>query len=250
MDFLIDNTKLEGLIEFGETNNLKNEEEFLKLLKTSQLFVPVDLTKDIFTGLDFEGNEIGFDIKCLTADNGLRAVPLFTNRDILTEKKLETPTLALDMVNVAGIVLEGEYDVIVINPFTEMSTDISRDAFIGMFHSDYEDMTILDIIRDSSSKIDSEMRFYLRSDDDFMMDEAVDGIYVADEPLNVSSIDRTDSRYVNILEMPKSSKVLYIGEWEEANFDMIIAPESIFEHVRDISEDVHLWKCVGQPFFD
>jgi hypothetical protein len=81
-------------------------------------------------------------------------------------------------------------------------------------------------------------------------ENAVDGVYVADKPLNVNSTEK-DSRYVNVLEMPESSKVLYIGEgFAGADFDMILAPESRFEYVGDIGDGVHLWKCVGQPFFE
>ena len=251
MDFLIDNSELEGLIEFDELGDLKNEEEFLKLLKTSQLFVPVDFTEDRYIGFDMEGQEISFDVKCLTSDNGLKAVPIFTNLDILKDNGLETSTVALPMTNLASIVIEGNYDVVVINPFTEMSADIPSKDFLEIFRQDYGDMTILDVIRSASVELESTMWLYFRDDDNSMIKNAVDGIYVAEEPMNVNSLDRLTLGYANVLEMPKSSKVLYIGEgWEGANFDMIIAPETKFEYVRKIHDDAHLWKCIAQPFFE
>ena len=250
MDFLIDNSKLEGLIDFDEAGNLKDEEEFLRVLKTSQLYVPVDFTEDRYMGFDDESQDVSFDVKCITSNNGLKAVPLFTRLGLLEENGIETSTIALPMTSLAVIMLEGEYDMMVINPFTEMSIDIPSETFLEIFRPDYEGMTILDVIRDASVEIDSQIRLYLGSDEDFMMRDAVDGVYVADKPLNVNSTEK-DSRYVNVLEMPESSKVLYIGEgFAGADFDMIIAPESRFEYVGDISDGVHLWKCVGQPFFE
>ena len=250
MDFLIDNSKLEGLIDFDEAGNLKDEEEFLRVLKTSQLYVPVDFTEDRYMGFDDESQDVSFDVKCITANSGLKAVPLFTRLGLLEENGIETSTIALPMTSLAVIMLEGEYDMMVINPFTEMSIDIPPQTFLEIFRPDYEGMTILDVIRDASVEIDSQIRLYLGSDEDFMMRDAVDGVYVADKPLNVNSTEK-DSRYVNVLEMPESSKVLYIGEgFAGADFDMILAPESRFEYIGDIGDGVHLWKCVGQPFFE
>ena len=248
---LIDNSKLEDLLEFDEFGDIKNEEEFLKLLKTSQLFVPVDFTQDRYGGFDCEGQEVRFDIKCLTSDNGLKAVPIFTSLDILSERGIETSTVALHMNNLAIILLEEEYYVVVINPFSEMSADIPCETFLEMFRQDCGDKSILDVIRDASVELDCTMWFYLRDDENSMVKNAVDGIYVVDKPLNVNSIDKVTSCYVNVLEMPKSSRVLYIGEgWKNANFDIIIAPESKFEYVKEINEGAHLWKCIEQPFFD
>lgn len=250
MDFLIDNSKLENLIDFDEAGNLKDEEEFLRVLKTSQLYVPADFSEERYMGFDEESDDVSFDVKCLTADGGLKAVPLFTRLELLEENGIETSTIALPMTSLAVIMLEGEYDVMVINPFTEMSIDIPSETFLEIFRQDYEGMTILDVIRDASFEIDEKIRLYLGGDEDFMMRDAVDGVYVADKPLNVNSSEK-DSRYVNVLEMPESSKVLYIGEgFAGADFDMILAPESRFEYVEDISDGVHLWKCVGQPFFE
>jgi len=51
--------------------------------------------------------------------------------------------------------------------------------------------------------------------------------------------------------MPKTSKILYIGDIVgEDGYDIVIAPGSEFHHVEDVDEYTRVWKCGAQPFYD
>lgn len=246
----IDNTELENLIEFDESNKLINEEEFLNLLKCSQLFVPVDLTKDTFKGVSINEQSVDFDIMHLTGDDGQKAVPMFTNLEILKQKGIETSTVAMHTDHLAFIMLSSDYDAVVINPFIDESVEMTADDFINLFDSETNDMTVLDVLKKRSEVLEKDTRFFLRSDSDFMKNDAVDGVYVTEDILNVNSTDTENKKYLNVLEMPKSSRILYIGDlFDDVDFDVMIAPESRFEYVGVSKKGMPLWRCVDQPFF-
>ena len=58
-------------------------------------------------------------------------------------------------------------------------------------------------------------------------------------------------KYLNILLMPKTSRIVYTGDFVDENaYDVIIAPGSEFEEVENIDEFTTVWKCRAQPFYD
>ena len=85
-----------------------------------------------------------------------------------------------------------------------------------------------------------------------MRNDATGGVYKSSRPLNINSDPhfREDLKYTNILLFGKSKKLLYLGELINGEFDIIVAPETEFEFVKDLDEFTSLWKCGSQPFYD
>ena len=99
--------------------------------------------------------------------------------------------------------------------------------------------------------LEDDYAFYVRDDEPFMKKDAVDGVFVPNIPFNASSRKdfKQDLKYLNILIMPKTSRIVFTGEVvDEDRWDTIIAPGSEFEYVEDLDEFTSVWKCVRQPF--
>ena len=71
-----------------------------------------------------------------------------------------------------------------------------------------------------------------------MRNDATGGVYKSSRPLNINSDPhfREDLKYTNILLFGKSKKLLYLGELINGEFDIIVAPETEFEFVKDLDE--------------
>ncbi len=254
---MIDNTKLEELLVFDKTNSLINPDEFLNLFKKSQLIMPADFKKNTYTALETVNDEgkrekLSFDIRCLTTDDGLKAVPLFTSLDVMEKQGIVTSTVVVLMEDLAEMIELEDYSAIVVNPFTDQSIDIPIEVFFDLFKDDSKsDLTMLDLIRDKSETLQEDTVFFIRSDDDFMKNLAVDGVYVSEEIFDVNSKDKNNAKYLNIIVMPASTRIMYIGNvFEDAPFDTIIAPGSEFEFVKEIDSTTRQWTCIRQKFFE
>ena len=254
---MIDNKKLEELLVFDQTNSLINPDKFLNLLKKSQMVLPADFTKDTYTGLetvnsDGEIEKVSFDINCLTTDDALKSVPLFTGMGVIEKHNLKTSVVLIHMRELAEMLEASDYSAIVVNPFTEQSIDIPIDMFLELFEDDFKsDLTMLDLIAQKSETLKMDTLFFIRSDDDFMKDQSADGVYVCEEIFNVNSRDKNDAEYLNILVMPESSRIMYIGGiFDDAPFDTVIAPGSEFELVKEIDSTTRQWRCIRQEFFE
>ena len=113
--------------------------------------------------------------------------------------------------------------------------------------------TILDILREKYVELEEDHAFFVRGEEPFMKDEAVDGVFVPNIPFNISSRRefKSEWKYLNILLLPKTTKIVYIGNVvDEDAWDTIIAPGSEFEQVEEIDEFTTVWICRAQPFYD
>ncbi len=262
---LVDNSQLEELMSKELT--VESQNEFLRLFKDSQLFMPVTWSENMFEGIEnakegdiFEPEgRVGFDINYLTGENGTKAVPLFTSSEIMEKAGVQSSANILFMSDLADMLKQTDrYSAVAVNPFTKMEIDIPMDVFLNLFYKPTEEEIkaiealdkVLKIIKKHSIELDENSTFFLRSDENIMVDAAVDGVFTPQLPLYVSSNPHQgeDLKYTNILLMPKSKKFLPLGSEEE--LDIIIAPGTEFKLEDVLDETQNLWMCGNQPFFD
>lgn len=102
-------------------------------------------------------------------------------------------------------------------------------------------------------ELEEDTALFVRESEPFMKNDAIDGVFRPEIPFNVSTKkDFHDHlEYLNILLMPKSKKIVYIGDVvDDDHYNVIIAPDTEFEFVKDIDEFTSVWKCGAQPFYD
>lgn len=265
---MVDNSKLEEILEKEITPEM--EHEFFKILKKSQLYLPISPSANMFEGIEnakegdvFETKgQAGFDINYLTDANGNKAVPLFTSDEAMNEAGVRSSTMVMYAEDIADLLKQSDrYRIIAINPFTAHDINMPIQAFLGLFEEPTEEAkklrdtlnVILNILKEKYIELEDDYTFYVRDAEPFMKENAFDGVFVPNIPFNVSSRKdfKEELKYLNILIMPKSSKIVYTGDVvDENSWDTIIAPGSEFEHVEDLDEFTSVWKCRAQPFYD
>ena len=262
----MDNSKLEELMKQDITPEM--QKEFFEIFKDSQLFLPVTFDEGMFKGIEntavgevIESDEnIGFSINYLTDSDGAKAVPLFTSSEVMESVGITSSLYAIYMSDLADMLSRTDkYSVIAVNPFTDHDINLPVDAFINLFKSQPQQEVIdsinavLKMLDENSIELDDEYGFYLRSDEDIMKNQAIDGVYVPSIPLSVNSKSEfeDDFEYMDIILMPKGSKILFFGtEMGKTQYNTIIAPGSEFQFVEDVDEYTSVWKCVAQPYYD
>ncbi|MBR2557576.1 MAG: SseB family protein [Methanobrevibacter sp.] len=263
----MENTKLEELIKNMDMGipNSRQKEEFLNEFKESQLLMPVIFNEDLFEDLKNskpdesfapEGR-LAFDINFLKREKDIKEVPLFTSEEMMESAGLESSAIAIFMSDLADMLEQanGKYSMIAINPFTNLSVDMPLDSFLNLFGDELMETlgVILAILKDKSVELEEDYAFFVRSGDDFMKEDAVGGVFTPQIPFNASSREdfKDDLKYLNILLMPKTKKILFIGNIvDEDHYDTIIAPGSEFHFVEDLDEYTRVWKCGNQQFYD
>lgn len=263
-----DNSKLEEILKKEITPEMQSE--LFDTLRQSQLYLPVKFSANMFEGIEnvkegdvFEttGKE-GFDINYLSDNEGNRLVPLFTSSEVMTKTGLESSAMVMFVEDLADMLKESDrYSAIVINPLTDEEIILPWGPFISLFAQPDEEEktfmdslnTILDILKENYVELEEDYAFFVREEEPFMKEEAVDGVFVPNIPFNISSRKefKNEWKYLNILLLPKTTKIVFIGnEADEDAWDTIIAPGSEFEHVKQLDEFTTVWKCRAQPFYD
>ena len=264
----VDNSKLEEILKKEITQEM--QKELFEVLRQSQLYLPVKFSSNMFEGIEnakegdvFEttGKE-GFDINYLTDNEENRLVPLFTSSEVMTDTGLESSAMVMFVEDIADMLKESDrYSAIVINPLSENEIILPWDAFIGIFaRPSEEEKTFMDslnvmseILKEKYVELEEDFAFFVRGEEPFMKQEAIDGVYVPNIPFNISSRKdfKKEWKYLNILLLPKTTKIVYIGNVvDEDAWDIIIAPGSEFEQVEEIDEFTTVWICRAQPFYD
>ena len=279
----IDNSKLEEMKKENTTDNTRLEElakqditpemqyEFLEILKKSQLLMPVTFSDNVFEGIEnakpgdkfTPQGQIGFNINYLEDNAGNKVLPLYTSDKAMEDAGVRSSLYGIYMSDLADMLMQTDkYAVISINPFTDYDINFPVDALLALFEDEPSDEekkfietlnSILNILKEKSTILEDDYIFYVRDDVDFMSEEAVDGVFRPNIPFNVSTRKdfHDEMRYLNLILMPKDSRILYIGEIVDENaYDTIIAPGSEFELVEEIDEFTKVWKCGAQPFYD
>ena len=261
----IDNSALEEIMKREITP--ESQREFFEIFKDSQLFMPVIYSENLFEGIENAkpgdviepSGRVGFDINCLTDSEGNMAVPLFTSSKIMESTGLRSSAIAIFMSDLADMLKQTDrYSVIAVNPFTEFDINMPVDAFLNLFEEPSDDkkeflkqlIDLLDFMKENSVELEENTTLFIRSDENFMVENAVDGVFVPEVPFNVSSNPKygEDLKYTNILLMPKSKRILPTGP--DNDLDIIIAPGTEF-HLQDTMDKTqNLWMCGDQPFYD
>ena len=263
----INNTKLEKLMEKEITPEM--EKEFFETLKDSQMFLPVTYTANMFEGIENAKvgdvlepkGQVGFSINYLTDENGNKAVPLFTSDAMMKKAGVESSANVMFMSDLADMLSQTDkYKIIAINPFTEHDLNFSVEAFLRLFMEPSEEERafmeslneVLKALKEHSVELDGNYLFVVRSEDNFMSKQAVDGVFVPRIPMSVSSRKdfRQDLKYTDFIAMPKGRKVLPIGGVGEDEYDTIIAPGTELKMVEEGDEFTTIWECRAQFFYD
>ena len=261
----IDNSALEEIMKREITP--ESQREFFEIFKDSQLFMPVIYSENLFEGIENAkpgdviepSGGVGFDINCLTDSEGNMAVPLFTSSKIMESTGLRSSAIAIFMSDLADMLKQTDkYSVIAVNPFTEFDINMPVDAFLNLFEEPSNDqkeflkelIEFLDFLKENSVELEENTTLFIRSDENFMIENAVDGVFTPEVPFNVSSNPKygEDLKYTNILLMPKSKRILPTGP--DNDLDIFIAPGTEF-HLQDTMDKTqNLWMCGDQPFYD
>ena len=267
----IDNSELEDimLIEPGMMT-IADEEEFFRLLKEAKLFIPIYLEKEeIF---DVENQSVidvvkpipplGFNFISLNIKDNERALVAFTRKEIMKEIKLKRDHIVMNMRDLAKILfgLGDVFSSIIINPQTEHSIMINVSTFIDLFKEKAKNPFIgsleqtLATLKANSVELDNHYMFFIRSEYEFMENEAKDGIFTAKMPLRASTDPNFQSNLpiLHKLMLMQGQKILYTGKSDEqqTDFNVLIAPGCEFQKFYDEDGDTSVWRCIKQPFYD
>ena len=259
----VDNSRLEELLNQFFDLPVEGKNEFIELFKQSRLFMPIEMNMEAFDPENLEVGKVsqgplGFDIKYLENENG-KSVPLFTSDKVMEDAGMRVSTYVLYMSDLAEMMKQTDrYASIAINPFTEHGLDITMETFLGLFKeaSGEEKMMadalnqILELLRKHSIELEENTTLFFRHDENFMVENAVDGVFVPQIPFSVSSNPKygEDLKYTNILLMPKSKRIFPADP--DADLDIIIAPGTEFKLEDTLDETQNLWMCGAQPFYD
>lgn len=262
---VIDNSRLEELIKQDITAEMQME--VFEELKKSQLFLPVTFSAGMFEGIEDakEGDvfkttgEEGFDINFITDSDGNRVVPLFTSGEAMKEAGFASSAMVMHASDIADMLEQSDrYSEVAINPFTENDISMPVGLFIALFEELTEEEVeffesldqLLEVLKEDSVELDITIPLILCDDENFMVDNAVDGVFVSVMPLFASTNPEygQDLKYTNILMMPESSWILPVGS--ERDINIIIAPGSKFKIEEEVDEFTTVWMCTAQPFYD
>ena len=251
----------------SEKMTAESQNEFLEVFKQSQLFMPVAYSANMFEGIEnskegdiFEPEgQGGFDIIYLTGDDGSKVVPLFTSDEMMVKAGINSSANVLFMSDLADMLKQTDrYSAVAVNPLTEHDVVIPMKVFLDLFHEPTEEEKefinnlnrMLEIIKEHSIELEENTTLFFRHDENVMVENAVDGVFVPNVPFSVSSNPKQGEglKYTNLLLMPKSKKVLPIGPDEE--LDIIIAPGTEFKLEDTLDGTQNLWMCGDQPFYD
>ena len=263
----IDNTRLEELMMQDITPEM--EREFFETLKESQMFLPVTYSANMFEGLEnakvgdvFEPEgQVGFSINYLTDEDGNKVVPLFTSSEMMEKAGANTSANVMFMSDLEDMLRQTDkYSMIAINPFTERTLNFPVQTFMSLFVEPTEEEKkffeslneMLRILKEHSVELDDNYLFVIRMEENYMKEQAVDGVFVPNVPFSVSSNRdfKKGLKYTNLIGMPKGRKVLPIGGDGKDSLDTVIAPGSEFKIVQEIDEFTTVWECGAQPFYD
>ncbi|WP_405268064.1 SseB family protein [Methanobrevibacter sp.] len=251
----------------GEELTAESQKEFLDLFKKSQLFMPVTYSPNMFEGIEnakegdiFEPQgQVGFDINYLTGNDGSKAVPLFTSDAMMEAAGARSSSIAIFMSDLADMLKQSDrYSAVAVNPFTEHDIVMPIGMFLSLFHEPTEEEKkfieslneVLKALKEHSVELEENITLFFRHDENVMVENAVDGVFVPQVPFSVSSNPKYGEgfKYTNILMMPASKRILPIGR--DAELDIIIAPGTEFKLQDTLDGTQNLWMCGDQPFYD
>ena len=260
---VVDNSRLEELLnQFFELPD-EGKNEFIELFKQSRLYMPSEVDVSAFDPENMKEGQViegprGFDIKYIENENG-KTVPLFTSDEVMEKAGVRVSTYVLYMSDLAEMMKQTDrYASVTINPFTEHGLDITMETFLGLFKEESleEKMMsdalnqILEVLRKHSVELEENTTLFFRHDENVMVENAVDGVFVPELPFSVSSNPKYGEglKYTNILLMPKSKRILPADP--DADLDIIIAPGTEFRLEDTMDGTQNLWMCGAQPFYD
>lgn len=251
------NEKLIELMKIDPSNVTPEvNSKFLEELKKSQLIIPIEITSNSF---NFDEMEVGetmslneplrFKPVKLTNDEGKTAFPLFTSSEIMEEINLQASCIAMFTEDIVINFAEAkdEFDLLLINPGTNHFIGMEFNAFLNLFEKD-ETNKVRNLFEEKSVPLNDNYKFFLREKEPNMKNEAINGIFTADLPFNVSTNEdfHKDYPYLNILLVKEGKRVLYVGEIVDTitNFDLIIEAGIRFKLVDELDDYTFVWESI------
>lgn len=266
----VDNSELEDimLIEPGMMT-IADEEEFFRLLKEAKLFIPIHWEKEEVFNIEDQSvvdvikpvPPLGFNFISLTINDNERALVAFTRKEIMKEIKLKKDHIVMNMRDLAKV-LYGFGDVfssVVINPQTEHSIMVNVSTLIDLFKEKAKNPFIgsleqtLATLKSNSIELDNHQMLFIRSEYEFMENEAADEIFTAKMPLRASTNPDFQSNLpiLHKIMMMQGQKIMFTGKIDEtSDFNVLIAPGCQFQKFYDEDGDTSVWRCIKQPFYD
>lgn len=144
---LLSNYRLKELIKNESDMSEEEYKSFLNELRKSELLVPIqveldsiDLNEIIPNEMNRIEREIDFHLKSYIGNDGKRTIPIFTDEEDIMEVKLNTTVGSMFMRDLAESIepLKDSFDIIVINPKSENSFEISVGEFLELFDEERE----------------------------------------------------------------------------------------------------------------
>ena len=261
----VDNSALEELMNRELT--VESQNEFLRLLKESQMFMPVTYSANMFEGIEnakegdiFEPEgQVGFDINFLTGEDGSKVVPLFTSDKMMEKAGLRSSAIVIFMSDLVDMLKQSDrYSAVAVNPFTEHDIVIPMEVFLNLFYEPTEEEKaffeslneVMKVLKEHSVELEEDRAFMFRSDENILVETAEDGVFIPQIPFSVSSNPNYGEglKYTNIILMPKSKRILPANP--DDDLDIIIAPGTEFRLEDTLDGTQNLWMCGAQPFYD
>lgn len=243
----LDNVKLKKLMKIEPEYMSKQEYgSFVEEFKDSQLLLPVKI---------YSNNNINEPLSfkpIIIEENGCKCIPLFTDNDELKKDNHSGSTIAIFMKDLKDMLEDSfEIDEIIINPSSDYTICIDLDSFFNIFEVKNDSNNW---IFDKARPLNQEVKVYYREEEPLMKKQAVDGIYSSSNPFkaSVNMYFNEHIPYLNILMLPKNTKIVYLGGMidPETRCDILLAPETEFEFISQEDEHTMIWKCINQKFYD
>ena len=138
--------------------------------------------------------------------------------------------------------------MISVSTFIDLFKEKAKNPFVGSLEQ------TLATLKANSVELDNHYMFFIRSEYEFMENEAVDGVFTAKMPLRASTDPNFQSNLpiLHKLMMVQGQKILYTGKSneEQTDFNVLIAPGCEFQKFYDEDGDTSVWRCIKQPFYD
>lgn len=256
----LDNSKLKELMRIDPSEMTDEDmKKFFIELKDATLLLPLEFTAHPQLDVDNleEGQTITLDepvsFKIIKIDrNGLKALPLFTDRDALS-KFGEFNAMKLSVRDIVDLIIEdGTVDEIILDMNTGYGIGFKADDFVLNFVGDYlkHSFDVDGDMKKYSVPFEKDTVLFLRSETPFMAEGSEDGIFSTDMPFGASMEDicNVDFEFLNKLYIPKGTIFLYLGNIIEdatREHDIFLAPKLKFQLVNQDGNTFE-WKCIEQ----
>lgn len=256
-EMINNNKKLEKIVKKNPKDVTEEDDKnFVKLFKESQVIMPVEFNPENRKESMRLNEPPSFKPRFISkkGNDNESIIPLFTNPNEMADLKEKVSTVIIYTEDLFNMLKNAE-DIsgIVINPFNEPYMEFPFTTFLEMFLKKEEIAEAgIDVFNKAIPLEENTVIFY-REKEPTMKQMAENGIYCSELALaaNIDGNDNMEYPYLNILLLPKSTKIIYSKELgEETKRDIFLAPRTEFEFIDQEDEYTFKWVCTKQHFYN